>query len=243
MYAGTGREAMEERLILDNLPLVRHIVQKVASNFSSKDDLEDLISVGTLGLVKAAKAFDSRKDTEFRTYAYIRIRGAVIDELRSRTFLPPKSLKQLGLIRNAYRRLSDRTGEAPSDEALADELGIPLDQLYRTLAAARRQHFLCIHGLSEEQGESNLLPLDGLPSPMAQAERKELMEVVAATIMGLPQRERHVLMLYYERDLTMKEIAAVLELTEARVSQIHSSALFKLSMKLNTEVNDSTPAG
>lgn len=235
-YSNQGRKSQEDRWILENLPLVRHIVNKIAGNLSRHDDMDDLLSAGTLGLVKAARAYDPSKEAEFRTYAYVRIRGAVLDELRSRSFTPPRAIKQLNRVREIYRRLTDLNGQGPDDDVLAAELGISLEQLYRVLAEARKQHFLCIHGLVEGQGGLQVgLPLDGLPSPMDQAERKEMAEALAQAILELPQRQRHVLVLYYERDLTMKEIAQVLEITEARVSQIHSSALFRLSMKLNQE--------
>jgi RNA polymerase sigma factor for flagellar operon FliA len=105
--------------------------------------------------------------------------------------------------------------------------------LYQVLEEARRQQFLSIHGLGDDSdGPLGITPRDASPSPLDQAERKELMERMTRAILELPTRDRHLIMLYYERDLTMKEIAEVLEITESRVSQLHASALFKLSMKL-----------
>ena len=117
---------------------------------------------------------------------------------------------------------------------MAAEAGISQEQLYRTLAEARRQQFLSIHGLSEDQPlMGGLTPVDGEPSPAQQIERKELKQLLAKAILELPARDRHVLVLYYKEDLTLKEIAQVLKLTEGRVCQIHAAALFKLSVKLN----------
>jgi RNA polymerase sigma factor for flagellar operon FliA len=225
-------QAQEQR-ILQYLPLVKHVVQKVAAQVSQGADYEDLISAGTVGLVKAAQAFDPSRDTEFKTYAYIRIRGAVIDELRTRLPATPKVLKQIRQLRKYYMLLTNRLNRPPGDEELAAEAGITQEQLYRTLAEARRQQFLSIQGMGGEQPLlGGLTPLDREPGPEQQLERKELKQLLAKAIMELPTRDRQVLILYYKEDLTMKEIAEVLKLTEARVSQLHSAALFKLSVKL-----------
>jgi RNA polymerase sigma factor for flagellar operon FliA len=236
-YAQQSRQALEEKLILDHLPLVRHIVQKVAGHLAGKVELEDLVSAGTVGLVKAARAYNPNMDAEFKTYAYIRIRGAVIDELRGRSFVPPAVHNQIHRAGEAYVRFATQKGRPPGDEELAAELGVSVGQLYRTLEEARKQHFLSIHGLTEDAPSlGSFIPADGGPSPVAEAERKELLTRLAEAIRELPERDRLILLLYYERDLTMKETAAVLEITESRVSQVHASALFKLGMKLRSEL-------
>lgn len=232
-YARQSRELLEERWILQYLPLVRHVVNKVAGNLRLTYEIEDLISAGTLGLVKAARAFDPGRDSEFKTYAYIRIRGAVLDELRGRSFAPSSVHSQVRRAAQAYQALLAETGSPPSDEQLAERLGVPPRQLYRTLTEARKQRFLSIHGLDDEgPALTALVPSDRSPRPDAVVERKELLAELATAIRQLPKRHRLVLLLYYERDLTMKEVAQVLEITESRVSQIHASALFKLSMML-----------
>ena len=232
-YARQSRETLEEKWILDHLPLVRHVVQKIIGHLSCQTDVEDLISAGTVGLVKAARAFDPTHDAEFKTYAYVRIRGAVLDELRGRSFVPPSMHQQIRQLRETYQRLGNGLGRSPADEELAEAMGIPLLQLYQTLQEARKQNFLSIHGLDDDQPalDSRVPPARG-DAPDAQVERKELFEQLARAIAELPERDRTLLLLYYERDLTMKEAAAVLEITESRVSQLHASALFKLSMKL-----------
>ena len=226
----------EERLILDNLPLVWHIVKKFAPHVSRAVDEDDLVSVGTIGLVKAARTFDPAKHTEVRTYAYILIRGAIVDELRKNTFVPTGVIHQVRVIEAAYTRFSGAHGRPPDDEELAAELGIPIEQLYRTLKEARRQHFLSIHGLSEESPVlAPLLPADDSPSPEAEASRREMAGKLAQAIAELSARDRQIVLLYYEQELTMKEIAAVLEVTESRVSQLHASAIFKLTMRMRSQ--------
>ena len=232
-YARQGRQAAEEQWILQYLPLVRHIVRKIADSIHAREDYDDLASAGTVGLVKAARSFDPRRNVTFKTYAYIRIRGAVIDELRNRSFTPAAMFTVLRRIEAAHQRLAGETGHTPSDAQLAEETGLSLAKLYRTFEEARRAHFLSIHGMSTEDCPmQSLVPPDRAPGPDAAAERKELSQLLAEAIKELSDRDRKILVLYYDRDLTMKEVAQVLEITESRVSQLHASALFKLSMKL-----------
>ena len=232
-YASQSRATIEDGLITDYLPLVRHVVAKVAANLPQHADREDLISAGTIGLVKAARTYDPGKGAEFKTYAYIRVRGAVIDELRRRSFVPPGMQTQINAVRGAYQEFAAAHGRSPSDEELADIMHISVPQLYRVMEEARNRHFLSIHGLSDDEPAlGSFLPADPAMAPDAQAEKRELSEQLAAAIEKLSEKERIVILLYYERDLTMKEAAQVLKVTESRVSQLHASALFKLSLKL-----------
>ncbi len=175
-YAEQSRALFEEKLIVDHLPMVRHIVQKVTAHLPWKPELEDLISAGTLGLVRAARHFDCSRQVAFSTYAYIRIRGAVIDELRQRSFVSSEAHGRIRTIRTAYEEHLAAGGRPPTDE--------------------------------------------------------ELIQALSAAIQELPEKERLTILLYYERDLTMKEAGEVLKVSESRVSQLHASALFKLSMEL-----------
>ncbi|MBI5724567.1 MAG: RNA polymerase sigma factor FliA [Planctomycetes bacterium] len=232
-YSRQTREMQEEKWIIDHLPLVRHIVNKLTSQLMCKVELDDLISAGTLGLVKAARAYDQSMEAEFKTYAYIRVSGAVIDEIRRRSFVPSAVHNQIQNIQWVYRKFAAENGRPPGDEELAEAVGVPLDQLYKTFEAARRQHFLSIHGMSDEQAVLGpLAPLDEGVNPADQVEQSEMLERLTSAIQELPERDRVILLLYYERDLTMKETAKVLGVTESRVSQLHAAAIFKLSMKL-----------
>ena len=232
-YARQSRESSEEKWILETLPMVSRMARKIASYLTKDADMEDLISAGTLGLVRAAKAYDPGKEVEFKTYAYIRIRGAIIDELRAKTFVPATVHTRIREIREVYERLTAQLGAAPSDERLAREVGLPPEKLYRLFQQARKQQFLSIHGLSDEApAMDSLMPVDKAPSPAESLEHKELISRMTGAIADMPKRDRILLLLYYERELSMKEIAHVLEITESRVSQLHASLLFKLSVKL-----------
>ena len=232
-YAVQSRQSDQEQLILQHLPLVRHVVHRIADALQGSVERDDLISAGTLALVKAAHAFEPGHDATFKTYAYIRIRGAVLDELRDRSFVPSTVFGQLRRIEAAHQKLAARKGEPPTEEELAAEVGISVDKLYRTLQEARKVHFLSIHGLTEDDPAlAPLMPADEGPSPQDAAARREMAQRLGEAIRELPRRDRHIILLYYERDLTMKETAKVLGITESRVSQLHAGALFKLAMKL-----------
>ena len=232
-YARQSREATEEKWILESLPMVSRMARKIASYVTKEADMEDLISAGTLGLVRAARAYDPGRDAEFTTYAYIRVRGAIIDELRARTFVPATVHKQIRQVQKAYEKMTANLARTPSDAELAREVALSLEQLYRLFQQARKQQFLSIHGLSDDSpAMSSLTPVDQSPLPDDQLEHKELVTRMTGAIKDLPKRDRILLLLYYERDLSMKEIAQVLEITESRVSQLHASLLFKLSVKL-----------
>ncbi len=233
VYSQQSRSAREHQLILDNLPLVRHVVNKLVANLPSKIELDDLISAGTVGLVRAAKAYDPAKDAEFGTYAYIRIRGAILDELRSRSFMPSGVYGRIKKIQDMYQQMTHQNGSSPDDEELASRCGIDVQELYKVMTQARSQQFLSIHGLSDEAAPLDSLGVfDSREEPHSRVEKEELRRRLADALMELPKRDRVVVVLYYERDLTMKEIAEVLDITESRVSQLHAAALFKLAAKL-----------
>jgi RNA polymerase sigma factor for flagellar operon FliA len=228
---------MEEQWILDHLPLVRHVVSRVCSQVGWRDDLDDLVQAGTLGLVKAARKYDPSREAEFKTYAYIRVRGAVIDELRGRSFLPPSMHKRIRQAEETCHQFISERGTPPTDEELAERLGVKLNDLYKVMEEARRQQFLSIHG-SEDSGSGaagasvGLSLPDRTPGPEDQAQRHEAMEKLTEAIGSLGERDRMVLLLYYERDLTMKEAAEVLGVTESRISQLHAAAVFKLATRM-----------
>jgi RNA polymerase sigma factor for flagellar operon FliA len=232
-YAQQSRQAAEEKWILAYLPMVRHIVQRITRNIGSRSDVEDLISAGTVGLVKAARAFDKSKDVDFKTYAYIRIRGAVIDELRGRSFVPATVHNEIRRAREAYERHLAEKGKPPGDEELAGTLGLSVAQLYKLWEEARRQNFLSIHGLSDDPPNAAVFhPPAREPSPDQQAEHKELLQKLTDAVTDLPKRDRLAVLLYYDRDLTMKEAAHVLGVTESRFSQLHARAIFRLAVKM-----------
>lgn len=232
-YTGQKRQSVKDEQLIEFLPMVNKIVRQVVTYLKPPLSFEDLVSAGTVGLVKAARDFDPSHQAEFKTYAYIRIKGAVLDELRGWSFVPANLNKQIRNARQLSRKITEQTGCPPTDDELAEKLGISVDKLYETFENARAQHFVSLDGSGENQPPlGNILAADRTIAPDERVERAELIDKLAEAIRKLPQRQRQIVLLYYQQHLTMKEIAEVFDITESRVSQLHASALFNLSVKL-----------
>jgi len=227
-------QSVQNNRVTEFLPMVQKIVRRVVIYLKPPLSFEDLVSAGTIGLVKAARDYDPSHQAEFKTYAYIRIRGAILDELRSWSFVPENAKKQIQKALRTSAEITGQTGVMPCDEELAEKLGITTDELYQTFENARAQHFLSIDSFADGFGA---LASVGTMSPDQNVEQNELVNKLADAIQQLSQRQRQVILLYYQQQLTMKQIAEVLEITEPRVSQLHAGALFSLSLKLK-EWND-----
>lgn len=235
LYAGHNRKQREDDMIVKYLPLVHKIVSQVATYLQPPLSREDLISAGTIGLVKAARDFDPSRDAGFKTYAYIRIRGAVIDELRSWSFAPPDIKRQFDQAQEISSQMMERDGQMPADDQVAEQLGISTEKMYRIFETARARHFLSIHGGSGESPMLGQMLASSTAGPEEEIEREELIEALTRAITQLPEKQKHIVVMYYQKELTMKQIAEVLEITESRVSQLHAAALFKLSVRLGQD--------
>ncbi len=224
---------VSEDQITDYLPLVNSIARKVANFLRPPLSFEDLVSAGTIGLLKAARDFDGSFGASFKTYAYIRIKGAVLDELRSVSMLPTQLNRQVKDLMALSQRITDETGVAPTEDELAQKLGLTRDQVYDLLDSARAQRFLSLQGGDEESPslESGLCAT-GVESPEQEMERAELVDNMSAAIGELDEKRRQIVVLYYQQHLTMRQIADVMGVTESRISQLHASALFNLSANL-----------
>ena len=232
-YGKQTRKDREDKMIVDFLPMVYKIVNKVVSYLHPPLSKDDLVSAGTIGLVKAARDFDTSRDVEFKTYAYIRVKGAVIDELRSWSFAPSSLKKQFDRAQEVLAELTEKNGVAPDDDQLAKALDMTTTKMYKMFENARARHFLSIHGLNDESpalGASLVSPNAEMPDDRMVFQ--EMKVQLAKAISELNEKQRKIVILYYTKELTMKEIAAVLEITESRVSQLHASSMFKLSGKL-----------
>jgi len=237
-YASGHKMHDPDKLVVDFLPIVGRIVDQVITYIRPPLTKEDLVSAGSIGLVKAARDFDPTKNAEFKTYAYIRIKGAIIDELRSWSFAPTNLSKQIRQAEEISRENIEKTGFVIDDEKLADKMDISVDKLYKIFENARSRHFMSIHGLNDDEPAlSDVLISYKTDSPDALIEKKELASRLAECIKNLPDNQRQVIILYYQQELTMKEVSLVLRVTESRVSQLHASAIFSLSNQLK-EYND-----
>lgn len=235
-YSGQKRSTkgeVENEQIAELLPMVHRIVRQVVTYLRPPLSFEDMVSAGAVGLVKAARDFDPSHHAEFKTYAYIRIKGAVLDELRGSSLLPANLNKRIRSARQLSRKILEQTGTAPTDAELAEKLGISIDQLFETFENARAQYFVSLDAFGEDSPAlGNLLAAANTSAPDEQIERAELIDKLAEAIQQLSKRRRQLILLYYQQHLTMKQIAEIFEITESRVSQLHASALFNLSVKL-----------
>jgi RNA polymerase sigma factor for flagellar operon FliA len=232
-YSDQKKQSTQDEQIAQFLPMVKKIVQRVVTYLKPPLSFEDLVSAGTVGLVKAARDYNPSYLTEFKTYAYIRIKGAILDELRSWSFVPANLGRQIRDALQLSQKITEQTGATPTDAELAEKLGITLDKLYETFENARAQHFLSIDGFADETPAlGNLLAATHATRPDKQLEQAELIDKLTDAIQQLTERQRQVILLYYQQHLMMKQIAEVFKITESRVSQLHASALFNLSVKL-----------
>ncbi len=232
-YAGQNKKLLNEEQIAQFLPLVHKIAQRAVGYLRPPLTYEDLVSAGTVGLVKAARDYDPSFNAEFQTYAYIRIKGAILDELRGWAFIPPTVNKQIRRAMDMSVEITKQTGTPPTDNDLAEKLGLTVNQLYETLENARVRQFLSLDGSGENMPAlANILAAPETKTPDQQFEHAELIDRLAQAIQQLDQRQRQLILLYYQQHLTMKQIAELFSITEPRVSQLHASALFNLSVHL-----------
>jgi RNA polymerase sigma factor for flagellar operon FliA len=220
-YGQIAAQNRREELILSHLPLVRHVVGKMLAQFPPNIDVENLESAGILGLVEAANNFDPGRGIQFKTFAYTRIRGAVLDELRRNSPLPQQMLERLARVRQAHKNLRPPV----TVEALAAATGLSTDEVADCLAAYRLSRMLSLDRSAERIGTRLT---DQQDQPDVQVEREDEKRLLAEALAALPERERLVVTLYYLEDLRLKEIGQVLELSESRVSRVLNAALFHL---------------
>ena len=220
-YSDLAQRDRRDTLILDHLSLVRHIAGKQLAELPPGVDLENLESAGVLGLVEAANHFDLERGTQFKTFAYTRIRGAILDELRRNCMLPQQMLQMVGRVRRAYENLP-----APvTVEALVGATGLTGDEVADCLAAIRMTRTTSLDGSLESLGTRLDDPAH---RPDAIAEKEEQKRLVIDALGKLEKREQVIVTLYYLEDLRLKEIGEVLNLSESRVSRLLNVALFHL---------------
>jgi RNA polymerase sigma factor for flagellar operon FliA len=227
-----------EEVIKQYSPMIKYVANRIAMRLPPHIEVDDLISVGVLGLIDAITKYDPTRGAKFKTYAEFRVRGAILDELRSMDWVPRSVRQKASNIDSVVQKLQSKLGRPPEDEEVAGEMGISLDQFFDTLNETKSMPVLSLEGLgiAKETGEQQSL-LDclagkGDTDPQTQIRLNELKEIIAQAIDTLPEQARLMISLYYYEELTMKEIGAVLDVTESRVSQIHSKAVFRLCTEL-----------
>lgn len=231
--------AHREDLIKEFAHVIRAMAHRLAFRLPAYLDAEDLISVGTIGLMDAMEKYDPTREAKFKTYAEFRIRGAMLDEIRSMDWIPRSVHERIGLLQKTHITLLSRLGRPPSDEEVAAELKMPLEELDDFLSRARGAVMISIDdlGLHEPDGHKivKMLADTHHPDPLSSLVNEREREAIAEAIQELPEKERLVLTLYYYEELTMKEIGELLKVTESRVCQIHTKAILRLKAFLNSD--------
>jgi len=227
------------KIINEFAPLIKYIASRIAIRLPPHIDLNDLINAGVIGLIDAIEKFDASKQIKFKTYAEFRIRGAILDELRSMDWVPRSVRQKARKVEDTIARLEFTLGRPARDEEVANEMNIDMDSFYRLLSETASVSLLSLDDLGEDDTDlsrRNLLEYiiqDERDWPSHKIRYAEVSTMVAKAIQSLPEKERMVISLYYYDELTMKEIGHVMKFTESRVSQIHTKAVLRLRSKMN----------
>jgi len=227
--------AEEERLLLEHLPIVRFLARRIHERLPQHVEIDDLFSAGVVGLMDAFAKFDPAKKVQFRSYAQFRVRGAILDSLRTLDWSPRELRRKGRAVEEAMRALTSRLGRAPVESEVAMELGMTLEAYHQLLGDLKGLEIGTLHlERNEDSGEEELAYVPGRPEedPLFRCLRGEMEERLTEAIQELPERERLVMTLYYYEEMTMREIGIALGVVESRVSQIHASAVLHLRSAL-----------
>ena len=224
-----------EVLITECLPLVKFVAHRISARLPAHVELDDLIHSGILGLMDAVKKFEPGRNVKFKTYAEQRIRGAILDGLRDLDWVPRSLRRKKKDIENAYHLLEQQEGRAATDEEVAAHLGLPLDDLHHALDELKGVTLGAFVDAGENGEGENLISF--VPDPDGESahillQSQEVKDILKLAVDKLPTKERFVVQLYYFDELTMKEIGTLLNITESRVSQLHTKSMLRLRGKL-----------
>ncbi len=229
---------IRESFIKQYAPLVKYVAGKVAANMPQSVEFDDLVGFGVFGLIDAIDKFDPEKNVKFKTYAVTRIRGAIFDELRSIDWVPRSVRQKSREIEDAIVETEAKLGRPASDSEIAQAMGLSEDEFAKTMMKISSTSILSLNDVWYSADDTDKISIgDSIESPTslnpdAIMERDEIRRVIVQSIQELPEKEKKVLVLYYYEDLTLKEIGKVLEVTESRVSQLHTKAILRLRAKL-----------
>lgn len=224
-----------EQIIKDYVPLVKFVAHRIASRLPSHVELDDLINSGILGLMDAIEKFEPARNIKFKTYAELRIKGAILDGLRDLDWVPRSLRRKKKDIEGAYHALEQQMGRAATDEEVALYLGMPLDELHKNLDDLKGVTLGTFVEVGEDgEGESliSFVPDPDAEDPHQTFQASEIKDILRDAMEVLPKKEKFVVQLYYFDELTMKEIGTLLNITESRVSQLHTKAMLRLRGKL-----------
>ncbi len=236
-YKKTGSLEIREKLTLQYIPLVKYIVNKIIKTLPKNIEYEDMVEYGIIGLLDAVEKFDITKDINFKTYAVIRIRGAIYDELRVMDMLP-RSLRTLSKnIENAYIEIEKKNGKSATDEEVAAYLNIDIKELDEIYSKVNVANISSLNDIlhNNEDGKTTVADIiedKKNENPQKKIKKKEIKKELLKILKELNEKEKMVISLYYYDEITLKEIGKAMDISESRVSQIHSKAVLKLRAKL-----------
>jgi len=225
----------QERVLLEHLPVVRFLARRIHERLPQHVDIEDLVSAGVVGLMDAFAKFDPAKKVQFRSYAQFRIRGAILDSLRTLDWSPRELRRKGRAVEGAIRSVTARLGRAAGENEVAQEMGLDLGEYQQLLGDLKGLEIGTLHmERNEDSGEEELAYVPGRPEedPLFRCLRGEMEQRLGDAIQNLPDRERLVMTLYYYEEMTMREIGLALGVVESRVSQVHASAVVHLRAAL-----------
>ena len=222
-YGKTHAKELRDQLVENYLPLVNVIAGRIAISLPPHIDRDDLISSGFFGLLDAIERYDLKRQNKFETYAGVRIRGAILDYLRSKDWIPIAVRQKIRSYEQCVGKLEGRLGRSATDEEIAEAMGISVEELGKVVTEINVATVIPLDDYMRAETAAN-----AIPSPQETVEKRERQQMLAKAIERLPERERQVVALYYHEELTMKEISMVLSISEARVCQLHTKAIFRL---------------
>jgi RNA polymerase sigma factor for flagellar operon FliA len=234
MYTAKG-QLDTGALLKQYSPLVRRLAHQMIAKLPANVEIDDLIQVGMIGLSDALSRFDAAQGVQFETFATQRIRGAMIDELRGSDWMTRGDRRNQRAIETAVHKLEQRLGRPPSEGEIAAEMGLSLKEYQDLLGKVRGTQLVYLEDMSNDEAEDNFLErhvADEDANPMRRLNDQRMREALVEAIKNLPEREQYVMSMYYEHDMNLKEIAAVLKVTESRVCQLHSQSIARLRTRL-----------
>jgi RNA polymerase sigma factor for flagellar operon FliA len=234
MYTAKG-QLDRDALIRQYSPLVRRLAHHMMAKLPPSVQVDDLIQVGLIGLSEALTRFEASQGVQFETFATQRIRGAMIDELRDNDWMSRGSRKSQKEIEAALHRLEHRLGRSPSEREIATELRMSLEDYQTLLAKVQGTQLVYLEDMSGAEGDDSFLDrhlVDSDVDPLQMLRDQRIRQALVDAIKLLPEREQHIMSMYYEQDMNLKEIAAVLGVTESRVCQLHSQSIARLRAKM-----------
>jgi len=236
--AAIQQDLGREQLILEHLPQIKYIAHRISTKLPSHVELNDLVSAGVLGLLDAVEKFDPSRGVKFKTYAELRVKGAILDSLRNLDWAPRSLRKRSKDLEKAYKELEQKLGRPASDKEVSDHMGVALEEFYELVDQIKGLNLGSFQEMSSPDDDRSSEPLvryvpdSPQADPFFMFQKSELRDLLAIAIDALPKKERLVISLYYYDELTMKEIGKVLGVNESRISQLHTKAMLRLRTKL-----------